>query len=451
MTALQLQAVREKMNAALVEMRRFGISISETREKGDGAKGVDGLTVAELEDRFGKANADFLKHKADADRLETLLQAERAIAAGTQVVNALPASTHGASGAMEALAAVGGAPAEHAASVVAGAHREAMMAYFRRGDRAAREILSARLGPQEAMALLTTSGELGGFLVTPDFRAKVIQNAFGLAALRQMGAQVVPTNSNPLVFPSMVTGTDPYASGVSGAWRAEGSLGLSGTAATPQNQPTFGQIAIPIQVWMPDPIVVSAELLEDSVVPLESVLTTLIGKTFGLDEDSAYINGSGIGQPRGLMNYVAAASGPAISAVNSGAAADFTYGGIIDLVMSVPIQYRAAGAFLCRSAAFGNIMKLKDSQNRPIWQPGSIPDMLFGKKVHFSEFMPAVGANTYPLLFGDASQYCIAERADLRILRLMERYAPGVGFQAMARRGGGLLVADAFRAQKMST
>ncbi len=269
--------------------------------------------------------------------------------------------------------------------------------------------------------------------------------------MRSAGCRVVPTSSSTLVFPSMAGGTDPYSTGYEGSWRAEGAQGTDGTAPDTQDKPLFGQERIPVHVWQPRAVIVTRELLEDSVVPLESIIAQAIAETKGLDEDYAFLRGDGIGRPRGIVDYVAASSGPAITAVNSGAAATFTYNGLIDLMMALPAQYRQNAAFITRSTAWGEILKLKDPSDHPLIYANSLPDTVFGKKVFISEHMPAVAADAYALVFGDMRYYCIAERSDMRIQRLDERFAPNIGLLPTARIGGGVLRVDAFKAQKLHT
>ena len=151
-----------------------------------------------------------------------------------------------------------------------------------------------------------------------------------------------------------------------------------------------------------------------------------------------------------VFDYIAASTGPAITAVNSGSNSTFTYDGLLDLFHTLPIQYRDRAAWFCRSLAFSAILKLKDSTNQPILYAGSIPGTLLGKKVWLTEHAPAVAQNAYPLLFGDVSYYVIAERTDMRLQRLDERFAPNVGFLPTARLGGGVIRTAPFRAQKIS-
>ena len=49
------------------------------------------------------------------------------------------------------------------------------------------------------------------------------------------------------------------------------------------------------------------------------------------------------------------------------------------------------------------------------------------------------------MIFGDFRSYFIAERLDLMVQRLVERFAPNLGFLASARIGGQVVRTSAFR------
>lgn len=437
-----LKKTQEQLGKAIHDMRELGLKIADATPE----------AARELETQYEKHSAEVTRLMASADRFAADLERERRVEAlSNQIVNAPPAPAPKEPTGREQHSGSGSAPE----TTVAQLHRECFAAYIRGGERStafaeARERLIASATERERHALLSTKNELGGFLTTEDFRADVIKNAGGITVMRMAGARVVPTSSSVLVYPSIAGGTDPYSTGFSGSWRAEGAQGTDGTAPARQDQPTFGQERIPVHVWQPDAVVITRELMEDAVVPLESILAQSIAETKGQDEDYAFFQGDGIGRPRGVFDYIAASTGPAITAVNSGSNSTFTYDGLLDLFHTLPIQYRDRAAFVCRSLAFSAILKLKDSTNQPILYAGSIPGTLFGKKVWLTEHAPAVAQNAYPLLFGDMSYYIIAERSDMRLQRLDERFAPNVGFLPTARLGGGVVRVAPFRAQKIS-
>lgn len=432
-----LKKTQEQLGKAIHDMRELGLKIADATPE----------AAKELEIQYEKHSAEVGRLMKQADRFESDYRRERELEG--RIVNAPPAPP--APGERETHAGKPGGGETNVSQL----HRECFAAYIRGGERSvafvdARERLLSSASPEERHALLSTKNELGGFLTTEDFRAEVVKNAGGLTVMRMAGARVVPTSSSVLVYPSIAGGTDPYSTGFAGSWRAEGAQGTDGTAPARQDQPTFGQERIPVHVWQPDAVVITRELMEDAVVPLESILAQSIAETKGQDEDYAFFQGDGIGRPRGVFDYIAASTGPAITAVNSGSNSTFTYDGLLDLFHTLPIQYRDRAAWFCRSLAFSAILKLKDSTNQPILYAGSIPGTLLGKKVWLTEHAPAVAQNAYPLLFGDVSYYVIAERTDMRLQRLDERFAPNVGFLPTARLGGGVIRTAPFRAQKIS-
>lgn len=439
---VKLNELKENANKAITAMRASGLAMTEASEKHD-----DGAWSTAKE-KFEKAKVDFEKNQLAAQSLQAVVQAEKDNATVTNEIHAKGGNV----GKAEELSA----KKEREANVKE-AKAEAFMSYIRYGERSneynrTTEQLSEslKLSPTEQHALFGIRGDLGGFLVPDDFRAEVVKNVAGFAVFRLAGARVVGTTSSTLTFPSIAAGTNPYSTGVSGAWRAEGSQGTDGTAPATQDQPTFGQERIPVHVWQPAAIILTRELLADSAVNLDSLVAQLISETKAMDEDAAFLKGTGIGQPRGVFDYAEAASGPAVTVVHSGASAGYTYNSLINLLMTLPAQYRQSAVFMTNSASFGLILQLKDSSQMPILYQPSMPDTLFGKKVFISEQIAAPGADSFSLIFGDMKHYCIAEREDLRIQRLEERFAPNVGLLATARLGGGVLRSQAFVIQQLS-
>lgn len=328
-------------------------------------------------------------------------------------------------------------------------HRETFARYMKGGLSAASEYLHKVEAPREAFALLGTQDDLGGFLVPEDFRTEIVKDMAGYAVVRSAGARVVPTSKSQLVFPSIKrsTGSYPnvYSSNVAGNWRTEGAQGTDGSAPGRQNQPTFGQERIPVHIWQPDAIVLTEEFLEDAAVPVEAILAELIAEVKALDEDSAFLNGDGVVKPLGIQNA-------GITTVNSGNASALTYGGLVDLYSALPQQYRGGACFVMSSSTYGELLKLNTGTGGVyVFPPNSLPGTLMGKQVYFSEFMPAVSASAEPIIFGDFKHFVIAERTDMRLKRLVERFAPNVGILATARVGGQVVRTNAFRIQTVAS
>ncbi len=304
--------------------------------------------------------------------------------------------------------------------------------------------------PSETYALLTSGGDTGGFLVPEDFHAEVIKDLVGMSVFRQL-CRVIQTGRDVAVFPTVKAGTDAnadlgYTSGFSGDWKAQRSMAGGGTAVTVQDQPRFGQERIQIHRWEPDAIEVPLEFVEDPGVDAMGVLAEVIAETKAMDEITAFTNGTGTGEPEGLLSTSAN-----IRTKSAGASATFTYGGLLDVWADLSAQYRQNATWMMNSPSYAIIMSLSDTDGMPIFPPNSLPGTLWGRPVAFNEHMPDVAAGAKAAIFGDFRHYIIADRMALRVMRLVERMAPNQGLLPIARLGGQMTRRNAFRAAVTTT
>jgi HK97 family phage major capsid protein len=304
----------------------------------------------------------------------------------------------------------------------------------------------ASLLPTEQHALVGNVDSLGGFLVPDEFMDELIKELAGFSVVRPL-AKVKRTSRSSATFMTVAgSGNDAYSSGLTGSFRSEGWV-VGGAAPPTQNQPTFGRERVPVHIWSPDIIELTMELLDDAAVNLDSEIRQLLAETRALDEDSAFINGTGVGMPMGLLQEVALGN---IATVQSGAAAAQTYAGLVNLFTALPAQYRNRADWIMNSVTLGLVMALEDGGSTLIFPHNQVPTTLFQRPLHISEFMPdGNSAGNDAILFGDFSYYGIADRSDMRIIRLTERFAPNVGILAVARVGGQVLKTNAFRAQNV--
>jgi HK97 family phage major capsid protein len=429
-----LKQAREKLHKHLADMRELGLEITKLSEAGDEA------AAREKDAQFSKMQDDLDPLKQRVQNMEQSLEAEKAAAV---VVNEIAAADPGE------VRDTGNGKIDGVDREVLKkkAVRDLMMAYVRHGQGSAPYIQAEaevlKTVPREQHALLATTGTLGGFLVPEDFKAEIIKNLAGFTVVRQSGVRTESCSGNVLVYPSIAGGTDPWSTGFSGTWRAEGAQGTDGSAPETQDQPTFGQERIPVHVWQPAAVVLDASLMEDSAVNLDGILANAIAETRGMDEDYAFLRGSGVGQPRGILDYT-------LTEVITGSNSAIQYDEFLDFHFTLPAQYRMNAVYYMSSLTYAAILKLKDSTSSPMMYINSQPDRLWGKRVFTTEHMPAIAQNAYPVVFGDPRFYIIAERTDLRVQRLVERFAPNVGFLPTARVGGGIVRTAAFIKHKVS-
>ena len=328
------------------------------------------------------------------------------------------------------------------------AHKEAFYSYLRHGDlHASVEQMRAAV-PAEQHALVGNIGSLGGFTTTDDLQSEVNKALAAMAVIRPV-ARVIPTSASTVSFPSIqaadVNDADIYPTGYVGQWQKEGSI-TGGTAPTVQNYPKFGRNNITVFRWAPNAIEITEDLLDDSLAPLDSILGEIIAETLALDEDAGFINGDGVDAPRGLRNA-------GFTTVNSGDASTILYQGILDTLVALPSQYRdmnGGARWLMNDATYGVCLGVESSGGFPMFPPNSLPGTIFNKPILFSGFMPDVAGSAEPIIFGNFRYYGIADRQELRIKRLVERFGHNIGLLPTARVGGDILQDNAFREMTIS-
>jgi HK97 family phage major capsid protein len=162
-----------------------------------------------------------------------------------------------------------------------------------------------------------------------------------------------------------------------------------------------------------------------------------LGNAFGTD----LINGSGSGQPYGIVNAAVGVTGAV-----TGVAGAPSYANLVDLEYSVIAPYRQSRScyWLAADKTIGGFRKITDTVGRPIWEPSAVlgsPDLLLGKPLVADPFMPAQATGALQIAFGDFSQYFVRLVGGVRFER-SDDFAFGsdlVTFRAILR-GDGTLV-----------
>src|SRR5260370_26008309 len=123
--------------------------------------------------------------------------------------------------------------------------------------------------------------------------------------------------SSPMQFPfldattAQTAGNTPFFGGVIASWPAEGE-----NRAEPE--PAFKMMELKAQE-LSGYSVSSNILLQDAAFGLEKFLMTLFAKAVAWYEEYAFLQGSGVGKPLGVLNA------PAAKAVNRNTAGHFNY------------------------------------------------------------------------------------------------------------------------------
>jgi len=333
--------------------------------------------------------------------------------------------------------------------VNAAEHSRAFESYLR-GGMAKFQVDHANLRPDVRNALMTSSGELGGFWVPPDFRRELITDLAAASIIFRL-ARIIPTTTNEATFPTMLSDpTSPriYRSGFRGAWRAEYETGVPGSTMATQNQPRAGLKNIPVHIWQPDSILITPEQMEDSAFDMEAVCSDVITETLSLDMDNlCLVSGTGSGEPTSILTNLNAIAGTP-NRVTTTASGALDYNAIIDLIFSedgLPAQYRSGATLVINTGTYADLLQLNDGVDRPLINVFTDPDRVYGYPIEFSEFMAVPASAADVGIFGNFNNYAIGERTDLRIMRYDQTHPPNITLLARARYGGDVLRPAGFR------
>lgn len=135
----------------------------------------------------------------------------------------------------------------------------------------------------------------GGYLVPTEFRAQLLNDMLEAGQLVNR-AQAIPMASNTIKIPSI--NDTSHASSVHGGI----ILYRPGEAATKTaSKPAFGQVQLTLHKLV-GLIYASDELMEDSPISIQPLLSRLFSEAFAFQQDEDLVNGTGANQPMGILN-----------------------------------------------------------------------------------------------------------------------------------------------------
>ena len=269
----------------------------------------------------------------------------------------------------------------------------------------------------------------GGYLVPDEYDSRLIQVLNEENVMRSLGTAITTSGEHKI----NIAATKPAA-----AWIEEGGALTFGDA-------TFDQIILDAHK-LHVAVKVTEELLYDNAFNLENYILEQFGKALANAEEDAFINGTGTGQPLGIL----AETGGAQVGVTTKSSGKVAADEVIDLVYSLKRPYRKNAVFLANDVCVAELRKLKDSNGQYLWQPSltaGTPDTILGRPVRTSAYMPAIAASAKTIAFGDFSYYWIADRQGRSFKRLNELYAANgqVGFLASQRVDGKMILPEAVK------
>lgn len=293
----------------------------------------------------------------------------------------------------------------------------------------------------EQKSLTSLNDASGGYLIPHSMLDKIHSTMVISSPMRSL-ARVMSISTDGLEFLQEKGLADV-------GWVAE-------TAERPETgTPELKKIRIPVHQLYAKPRA-SQKLLDDSSVDIESWLAEKIAEKMTLMENSAFINGDGVGKPKGFLTYDLVEVGKGewgkFEAIASKAGEALTDGDVlVDAFHALKAQYLPGATWLMSRSAMASIRKLKGENRQYLWQPSMIegtPPTLLGSPVMIADDMPGLDAKkpTTAIAFGNFREaYEIVDRAGLHVLRDPFSAKPYVEFYATKRVGGDVINFDALK------
>lgn len=296
-----------------------------------------------------------------------------------------------------------------------------------------RSELQARQTPDIRAAMSTTTTTEGGFTVATEYARSLEQAMKAYSGMLEV-AEILRTSSGAAMnFPT------------SDATAEEGEI-LGENAPATLGETTFGNTSLVVYKYSSKKIALPWELIQDSFLDIEGFIQGLLAVRLGRILNKHTTNGTGTGQPRGIV--VASALGKTGA---TGSTLTVSYDDLVDLEHSINRAYRSSPGFgfMMADTSLRVVRKLKDSNGRPIFvpgyeqgNPGGAPDRLLNRPITINDDVPAMAANAKSILAGDFRKYKIRQVMDLTIFRMTDSNFTlngQVGFVAFQRMGGNLV------------
>lgn len=307
-----------------------------------------------------------------------------------------------------------------------------------------------RLSPDERKAMSAGSDPDGGYLLPAPTVGRMVKKLYEQSIMRQIAnVQVISTDSL-----EGISDNDEADAG----WVSE--IGTRDDTDTPQ----VGKYRIEAHEMYAQPKV-TQKLIDDAATDVEAWLASKVADKFGRVEGTAFWQGTGVGQARGLATYTTAATSDDTRAwgqfehVLSGANGDFhttKFDPIQDLQGAFKEQYLQNAQWVMRREVRTKARKLKEStSDRYLWEPSmqiGQPERLNGYPVRVDQYMPALATGSLSLAFGDFREaYTIVDRMGVRTLRDPYTAKPYIRFYSTKRTGGGAVNFEAVKFLKFAS
>lgn len=286
-------------------------------------------------------------------------------------------------------------------------YRDAFLQYLKKGDvTGVSKLPSPRVQLNEA-----------GFAVAPTMENLIHDAVSKLSVIRQI-ASVTQVSSDSLDL----------------AIESDGSKASWG-------EPTVATTVIKQYIKAYDVVAqpkITAKLLEDSEIDVESYIANKISESFARAEDESFLFGDSVSKPTGMLTVANGTNANQIQEI----AGSVTFTDIMNLTSALNTFYASNTVYLMSKETESQIRFLKDTNDHYIWRPAdnnNPQSTILGVPVFTTSYMPH-GSGKKSIIFGNFKRgYQIVERVGVNLLRDPFTEKPFVKFYTLRRVGGNII------------
>lgn len=269
---------------------------------------------------------------------------------------------------------------------------------------------------QETRALSKGTDAAGGYLVPDEWRDKLVECIRSFGGFLDNVERITTSDGRTLFWPTVDDGTN------AGAIVAEAAAFAGGA------DPTFGEGSLGAYKYTTtgagnNPLKVSVELLQDSMIDVDALLRKLFARRISRKQATDAVVGTGTGQPKGILNGTPDYN---LTVSNTWDGTNNNYADLLAISFLIDQEYLQNAKWLMNKNTFAQILALVDTAGRPLIEPSTagIGDgvgrglTLLGYPVILDSAAPNAADNVNFMAFGDFREaYVWRDVADLSVIQ----------------------------------
>lgn len=249
----------------------------------------------------------------------------------------------------------------------------------------------------------------GGFLIPERLRADLLRVSLETALMRRF-ARTIPMDSLTVPFPTLdsTSNVSSVHGGITAYWTEEGQ-------ALTESDPTFGRVVLQARKLTARADVPN-ELFQDSIISLEAFISEVFPDALAWFEDTAFIDGDGVGKPLGWLRANAMVEQGLESTQDANT---IVWQNILHMYAKMLPSSLGRAIWVANIDCFPELAQMALSVGTggsAIWLNNGVvgpPMTILGRPVYFTEKVPSI-TDRGCISFIDPGYYLIGDRQTMR-------------------------------------